>query len=145
MSRSFHRSRLFWLGVPGVIALVWGWFAFPQRSTEIGWRSGVTRYSCSDRSGVIAFAVDENGGSFQGFSFEVDPRDPGLESEETRFFPPPVRRVVVDVEDFSMRSLSFSHWFLLLGYLAVWLPALVWWRSLRVRARAGRRELLETS
>jgi hypothetical protein len=33
--RSWWRSRLFWVGVPGLVFLVWVWWIFPRRALDI--------------------------------------------------------------------------------------------------------------
>jgi hypothetical protein len=37
MIRTWYRSRLFWLGIPGLLFLIWGWRQSNLRSVEIYW------------------------------------------------------------------------------------------------------------
>jgi hypothetical protein len=134
MFRPWYRSRLFWFGLPGVIALLWGWLAFPQASTVIRWQSWETQYWCADRSGVFAVGIvrDKSTG-FQRFSYETDLHDRGLASEETQFFPTAGRRELLSFEDWSQNSLSCSYWLLLLVYFAAWLTILCFWQRRKAR------------
>ena len=59
MTRPFYRSRLFWLGVPGVVFLLWGWWDSERHYTEVSWvkpRSFVAAYQ---HEGRIALLVTE--------------------------------------------------------------------------------------
>jgi hypothetical protein len=134
----WHHSRLFWLGLPVAAALLWGWLAFPLGSTLLGWRSGGREIWFGDQSGVLVLEVWEDGRrSRQGFHDEANPHDLGLASEDTRFFPPAVRRSAHHVEDFRVKSLSISHGLVLPLYLVVWLSILGAWQR-----RKGRSDLM---
>jgi hypothetical protein len=130
MPRPFYRSRLFWLGLPGAAALLWGGLAFPMSSTLLGWRMGDREFWIGDRSGVLVLEVREDGHrGRQGFAHEADSHDLGLASDDIRFFPPAIRRSAYSVEDFSIWSLSVSHWLVLFVYLYLWLLIRVsWWQ-----------------
>ena len=134
MIRSWSRSSLFWLGLPGAAALLWGWLAFPMGSALLGWRTGDREFWIGDRSGVLVLEVRDDGRrSLQGLSYEADSHDLGLDPDEISFFPPAIRRNAYHIEDFSITSLSISHWLVLFVYLVIWLPILAAWQRRKSR------------
>ena len=54
MIRPWYRSRLFWLGIPGLVFLLWSWFAYPRRGMDLIW-AGTDRWMCLRDNGRHIF------------------------------------------------------------------------------------------
>jgi len=130
--RPFYRSRLFWLGLPGLFFLLSGWFLFPRTSTEIGWGWPDQQIWVGDRSGELVIASVQDPSSGLSIGFLADGRSHRPPSE-VRYFPRAFRREKLWFAPMLLRTVSFGYWLLLLGYLAVWLPVLAIWQGRKSR------------
>jgi tRNA uridine 5-carboxymethylaminomethyl modification enzyme len=132
MIHTWYRSRLFWVGLPGLLLLLSGWFLFPQTSTEIGWGWPDQQIWVGDRSGELVIASVQDPSSRLSIGFLADGRS-HLPPSEVMYFPGAFRREKLIFTPIILTTASFGYWLLLLGYLAVWLPILAFWQRRKSR------------
>jgi hypothetical protein len=125
MIRPWCRSRLFWLGLPGLLFLLWGsvdWSA-PRSFTAqigdfrltIGSGARTTRITCMTAPAGSGFAIAGRTGT--PASDLISP------------LPQAVRLSKVDLPRGSrFVSLKVAYWFLVLLYLPLWLGGLAGWQ-----------------
>jgi hypothetical protein len=131
--RPFYRSRLFWLGLPGLIFLMWVWLGtrpyfvwtqkgYPSVIVLAGTDSGTYRLAWHRRlSSAIQF-------SSTGLRTVTSTQEPGplfppafgYQSDES----PGIRRST---------EIRLSHWLAVAIYLAVWLTACGLWQRRKRR------------
>lgn len=145
MIRPWYRSRLFWLELPGLVFLLWGWADSTRFLSILKWQS----------KGVV-LGFQSSGNSLRIDSFHC--LDPGRRSDLTfdRF---PVSRLPLAVEhplfptavrfgsihdasnDSTTRMLVIASWMKISAYAAVWIAFLAYWQ--RRKARLSRRAAAE--
>lgn len=123
--RPFYRSRIFWLGLPGLLFLLWGWKGCSESAKGIAWRHNDFAAFASTFSGEISVGKDNGDGRSQGYrswNVLVDQPDSGpLAPEIIR--DPSVAGVLIDL----------PVWLLLVGYLVTWLLTLALWQRRKAR------------
>jgi hypothetical protein len=145
--RPWYRSRLFWLGLPGLLFLLWGWLADPLAVSGVTVTLGDYRLTVGDwsRVGRISWEVYGSGGrlSAQGirtFSGRLGGSVPVDEGEvrDRQAFPPAFRYEVQ--EDHStpvglrrIPQVRVAYWLLLLLYLPAWGALLAGWQRRKSR------------
>jgi hypothetical protein len=139
MIRPWHRSRLFWLGLPGLVFMLWLAKARESLSlhhTGITGHRESTRRSIGTSDGLIyqatsrtSFAV--SGPEEIGFHGSVEALDP---ERPTCYFP---LRPFGIIRENEYREIWLAWWAAIPAYAAVWLGALAGWQ--RRKARLSRR------
>jgi hypothetical protein len=158
MIRQWYRSMLFWLGVPGLLFLLWVWRQSNLHCVEIYWGpcwfcSGQGDLLWHDSPLPLDLAMKEpgkrgweriesSGGSefFGTLTYEVTPPpargdvttrpiDPG----ESCWFPPPRWQMRQDPNGQDFRLRSIHYWLLTGGYAGVWLGGLAGWQRRKAR------------
>ncbi|RYD33942.1 MAG: hypothetical protein EOP87_10105 [Verrucomicrobiaceae bacterium] len=132
-SRSFHRSRLFWLGLPGLIFLAWVWlgtrphFFWMQKGTPaaivlLGTDSGSYRIAWTRRlSPQIHFTVT-------GIRSRSSTQDPAP------LFPPAFSHLTDESPGIRRSSeVRIAHWLAVAIYLALWLTTCALWQHRKHR------------
>jgi hypothetical protein len=133
--RPWYRSRLFWLGVPGLVFLMWGW-----------WKSGsqMVRFSngINDSNPAVGLFFDE---SCLMISWELDwDFDWHIELEEAGMFEQtsdhPVgwfsKRFGYELEELGSRQLNQFYiplWLAVASYSVLWWGALLLWRRFQTK------------
>jgi hypothetical protein len=145
MIRPWYRSLLFWLGLPGLVFLVWACADSTRFVSSLKWQS----------KGVV-LDFQSWGNSLRINSFHC--QDPGRRRDLTfdRF---PVSQLTIAVEyplfpsavrfgsfhdtctDSTARMLVIAYWLKISAYLAVWIACLMCWQ--RRKARLSRRAAAE--
>jgi len=129
-------SRLFWLGLPGLLFLLWGWVVWispPSLTATIG----NSRLTVGNWAGTLRVVWETRGGTPGGFtvSGRTGTRAPDLIDP----FPPAIRYSKVNLPGGNrFVTVSIAYWFLIIVYLPLWLGTVAWW----VRRKA---RLLKTS
>jgi hypothetical protein len=121
--RGWWRSRLFWLGMPGLMFLLWGWFAIPRTTATLTWR-GVDGYVTLGHASRLAYCY------FVPSLEKVPPRwqrgatvsTAILEPERTNAVFP--RAIQFDLGRRGGFNVFVAYWFLIFMYLPLWLGAL---------------------
>ena len=126
------RSRALWLGVPGLVFLLWAWGDSMRHATSIRclWKVG---FQVTQISGTATFAVWRDSLAVGFPDFEGDRREMPDEHAVAR------AKLFAEVDlawmraDESPRSISVRHPVVLAGYLFPWsaLIAWRWWRCKR--------------
>jgi hypothetical protein len=132
--RPWYRSRLFWLGVPGLVFLVWGW-----------WKSGtqMVRFDngINDSNPAVAFFFDE--GCLM-VAWEYDPDSEWhFEAEEAGTFQQAPNRPFrwlsghfgYELEETGYHEFYVPLWLSVTTYSFFGLGALVVWRRFQTRRR----------
>jgi len=116
MPSPWYRSRLFWLGIPGLLCLLWIWFGDMRKATAVCWGNHAAEYRLGWEQGVVAFVINKGGPpnlGFHGYHHDL-PSDRKIE-----IFAP---ALWLDDDWF---GIYLGDWFLVAVYLIVWIAALV--------------------
>jgi len=149
MIRPWYRSRLFWLGLPGLVFMLWLWLAKADQRLFFGHNAITGPNEQSTRSigssdGVILQSTSRNdfhGGKlpvlgFRGFKAGLD-RD-----EPVTYFPVrPFGIISKATYQSETRGIWVAWWVVISAYTAVWLGAVAGWQ--RRKARLSRRASAE--
>jgi hypothetical protein len=141
--RPWYRSRLFWLGVPGLMFLVWI-SLFSGRSFFLTFGDSTNQFSCDVEAGrvmVFSGGPEERITTPLYFAYGEGP----LAQRGIVELPPPltwnewkeatINQGVARVLNY--REIKVALWLLLTAYLFVWQGLLLWWqrRKLRILTR----------
>ena len=156
MMRPFYRSRLFWLGVPGLVFLLWVWWDSGRYDSFVRWERTESMDTVMVGGGRVEWEHTEGlnvwilagwdpwmwGRSSrpEGGRSKVMSMGPGR-SRQFDFCAPyerknsPIAPVSSDLEDVVTRRVAL--WVIVAGYVMAWLGA-VWWWQRRKRKRVMR-------
>lgn len=136
----FHRSRLFWLGLPGLVFLLWAWLGSPLNlQVRISIGDYILRVGGEDRALKVDCEVYGSGHlAAPGLRFYKGGMYAGdIDTEGQRFFPKALR---YDVRKYhyhlgvrSIPEVKLAYWFLLLFYMTIWLLVLTVWQRRKSR------------
>ncbi|RYD81655.1 MAG: hypothetical protein EOP84_10660 [Verrucomicrobiaceae bacterium] len=151
--RTVYHSLLFWLGMPGLLFLLWAWWKSNAMRVEmnlepewlwssqgkIGWHevgdpSGDWVFTVDYREGRLAVRPQEESGIVCGFGISrgfVSQR-PVMFAERYWFPPPRWGAVQLDASS-SYRLISFPYWLSTGSYLGLWLGGLMRWQRRKAR------------
>lgn len=152
MIRPWYRSRLFWLGLPGLVFMLWLWLAKADQVFAFGHHAitgstGSTFRSISTSDGSINQTTlrynwvsrARRGFHWRGFHHS----GAGLAPEKITYFPRPfaiIRKTSWPVEEaLVQREIRLAWWVVISAYTAVWLGAVAGWqrRKARISQRAA--------
>ena len=143
-ARPWHRSRLFWLGLPGILFLLWAWFLLDDYWL-VRWtrQFGSTQIACQAGAIVLTHStieipppdsqvtVDPYPPSAQGFTQQTGP----VSRAHRKYFTWPLEHKVVPTfagaPNYHSRQITLPFWFLVPVYLAAWLTTLYFWQRRR--------------
>ena len=134
MNHRWYRSRLFWIGIPGFLFLLWLWGAFLSETWRAGWRMRSGEYSLICGDAYVAFRIVEGdpGKRYnpRPLGFYTD-RNSLPASHETLILPP----AVVQDNHGASRFMTFylANWYLALSYAILWLGGLAIWQLRKQR------------
>jgi len=135
----FSRSLIFWLGLPGLIFLLWAWWDSYHWRSEIGFRTYTLR------RGDLAWHVHDSAIHFRGAlqigwtgpevadgrmtvtngpHFDRLPMSSSAEGIPTPGLHP--ERLTFQEKAVTRQVLTLPHWLILLLYLGVWMVAIAW-------------------
>lgn len=138
MIRPWYRSRLFWLGIPGLAFLVWCWLALDQRNAGIAWTTPEYRWGLSDSEGFVQLAIIKGSGLTDGYPSGLSFWSRVFSRANVLWFPKAFQHVhPLPGNKITTEYIRVSYWLLILLYLATWLGALTGWQ--RRKARLSRR------
>ena len=136
MNLPWQRSRLFWIGLVGLVFLVWIWLGFQSRSVDLCWGTKKAEY-CAGWGGwgQMAIVINERrqpyigleGSPDLGFSWYIEELDPddGPELIAPALF--------LDTDRF---GIFVANWLVVGLYTALWLSGLgIWQRRKRRLAK----------
>ena len=148
--RPWHRSRLFWLGLPGLLFLLWAWFLLdsywlvrwtrPFGYTQVAYQTGaifINHSFIDSPNSRIPVGIDPYLPSAQGF---IQQTGPVSRAHRNYFTWPPSHRVAntfANTPDHYTRRITIPFLLLVPLYLALWLTTLLLWQ------RRKHRHLLE--
>jgi hypothetical protein len=158
MIRPWYRSRLFWLGVPGLVFMLWLWLAKAGQSFSFGYtwvtsprETTTLSIGTSDGSifqGTSRTSYNISGPSrvgFHGSEVGLDPDHPVIYLPSRPFG---IRRTSVAPNWFygwtdakEIREIWLAWWVVISAYTAAWLGAVAGWQ--RRKARLSRRAAAE--
>lgn len=112
---TWHRSPVFWFGLPGLIFLIVAWFdsMLHVSSLDVALRSpplDISNFNSSINAGW------HNAGS-TAWKLQLDPR---LARPGTKWFPLPAYYVSDTIGMSPRHRLQLPHWFLIMNYVALW-------------------------
>ena len=134
MIRPFYRSLLFWLGLPGLLFLIWLWVAFLEKRVT----------ATLVLTGTYGIDVTHGGGFLAIQDLDVAPRKQppwpkGIRWEtefRSNFDPPkPIRVGAWPQTPNQARSrwIAVSYWFPIPIYVAAWSLLLIYWQRRKSR------------
>ncbi len=138
--RPWYRSHLFWLGLPGLVFLLWGWLGSCRQDSGARWSDAAAGFSVSDSARTLSFRrfTDlsgsglPNGAGLRGFSTWTwgDNR----KHAELPWFPKALEFSREEVPlDYRAWTVSFAYWSLELLYLLFWTATLLVWQRRKSR------------
>ena len=139
MIRPFYRSRLFWLGVPGLVFFVWLWVDSTRFVTEMVRMQGRWELYVLSYQGEGYLTVTRRTGASTGSSY--------VRVKETRgisWFPPISEIVLLRVEadpfdplggERKSWNVRLPMWTLTALYGCGWAGSLVWWQLRKARLK----------
>lgn len=151
--RPIYRSLLFWLGMPGLLFLLWAWWKSNavRLKVEVGpgwlWSSQgkVCWHALDDPSGEWVATVDYREGKLSarrqeemgivcgfGITRGFVSQTPVMIAERYWFPPPRWEAVQLDASS-SCRLIALPYWLLTGSYLGLWLGGLMGWQRRKVR------------
>jgi len=144
-----HRSRLFWLGVLGLVFLLWGWWHSTRYRTVLAWRTS-TGHAEVHSIGHVVGTGEVRGlpptwsGSWaflhvRGMMVYADPKTGRPMVDEFPVLPRYVEfrsRELPEVRGSTWR-VTVADWFIVAVYGCAWASACVVWRGWVERKRAG--------
>ena len=142
MIRPWYRSRFFWFGIPVLLLLSFGWFAFPLGGAGLSYSSGEHMLSVEDSSGVIRIRWSKGYDGMamhSGWTARWLSRGDGIEDTHTKALPAAIGWTGWEGGPlFHSMSFHVSYWLLVLTYLAFWIESLLRWQR-----NKRRRQLLK--
>jgi hypothetical protein len=128
MIRPWYRSRLFWLGMPCLLFLFWGWFAKSRVWGEV--KVGGHRLAIGNTEGQLRILFT---GSSHGFVI-AGRQGTDHQARETSLLPSAIKLTVIDFSSgWRLTNLKLAYWFLLLLYVTAWSIWLVAWQRRKAR------------
>lgn len=125
--RPFYRSRLFWLGLPGLVFLLWGWWLSLGHYSGAGFGGG-QNWVIGQMGGEVIARWDADGGP-DWVEFGAAHRDMKEgEAQEMKGMLPAVREMFP-----SYRIVFIPYYWPVLAYTATWLLTLAWWQRRKTR------------
>lgn len=125
--RPFYRSRLFWLGLPGLVFLLWGWWISTGNLSWTGFL-GAGSWMIGQIGGEVFAMWDSDGGPDWGSFFVRHAETTGKEAQEW------TDSMVAESERRPSFSLVFiPYYWPVLAYTATWLLTLAWWQRRKAR------------
>jgi hypothetical protein len=122
--RPFYRSRLFWLGLPGLVFLLWAWWLSTGHYSGAGFGGWVI-----GQMGGEVFARWDADGRPDWVEFGAGHRDMKEgEAQEMKGMLPAVRELFP-----SYRIIFIPYFWPVLAYTATWLLTLAWWQRRKYR------------
>jgi hypothetical protein len=141
--RRVYRSRLFWLGVPGLVFLVWAWWDSGERVSSVRWVQGDDWHIVCLSRGRLEWQRQKYIRTSPMWGIVVDPfgMGRGLHGEVPRLmerltpaFSTTKDESVMEL-DFEVRSMAL--WVPGACHVMIWLGAVFWWQR-RKRKAANR-------
>lgn len=132
MIRPWYRSRLFWLGIPGLLFLLWWWLASQRPSGFVGWMNDDHFWSLGHSKGYVEILwIEDLGEGFEygtkGFRWDVLPQKKVIMPPPTRFERQEERGIRRET------SFRIADWIFVLTYLSAWWAASRTFRNRRSR------------
>ena len=149
MIRPFYRSRLFWLGVPGLVFLMWAWWDSGGNTTGVRWYRGreflraevgvghlelsrTTELKPRKRIILNPFAVSRD----ELYEEETD-RTVRRRDRQWDFRPAFERPQPESVDPFEpmfkVSGIGIAVWMIVLSYLVLWLGTVWAWQRRKAR------------
>ncbi|MCW1921956.1 hypothetical protein OKA05_05290 [Luteolibacter arcticus] len=138
MIRPWYRSLGFWLGLPGALFLLWGWFANPLLYGSLRITLGEYCLTLSDdgRSAEIDWEIYGQGRLMAPrvhFHRFIAGGTWILSQPEQQLFPYRVQEYYYHLGTRSIPELRIAYWFLLLLYLSAWTVLYAGWQRRQAR------------
>jgi hypothetical protein len=130
MIRPWYRSRLFWLGIPGLVFLLWAWLIFAPRAICID--AGQRNFDLLSFRSALELTTSDDWRTPPAWEIGIVP----LDEEADRIDPGnPFFKRDYNVWPGGSRLdyLSMRPWLPLAAYLALWLGALAGWQWRKAR------------
>lgn len=125
MSSRWHRSRLFWLGLAGLVMLAAAGVSFRDKVSVAGWASARCSFGISASPDSIIFGyVNHRHPALAGStSWKTGFHTYSVVASTPTLWVPAMR---MDQEGATIR-IHLALWFILFSYSAVWFGGMVWW------------------
>ena len=125
--RPFYRSRLFWLGLPGLVFLLWGWWLSMGNWSAASSRGSLGWGIAQSKGEVIVWWRSGEGPNWKDFDAEHS-EIPEKDASEIRNY-----IIFVRETEPGFRLVFFPYYWLVLAYTATWLLTLALWQRRKSR------------
>ena len=132
MTSRWYQSRFFWFGLPGLLFVLWIWFAYLGMEASVSWGTRKAEYclGCGDSS--VGFVVNKHvlpytgleGSPEQGFYWRQDLIEPEYRN------PIFARALSFDTDRI---GIFVGNWIIAVFYLTIWLGGLAIWQRRKRR------------
>lgn len=138
MIRPWYRSRLFWLGVPGLVFLLWVWIAVPQTFNSFSWETTRFQVIAAVQSHKLTVVKRPFPNVVQTTNRGIKLR-PGLLSSYSvggpSSYPLRVRKREIG-PGVVVSDATISTWVLVPTYIVIWMGVMLWWQRRKRRISA---------
>lgn len=124
MIRPWYRSRLFWLGLPGLAMLLWLWLEKSERHFEVRAMWGNRGWYVADSSRLLEIGWDHRSSPYSPSKVEIYQRL----RDEDRLFPPALWLSAYGDKLEWDRKWFVAYWLLIVGYIPLWLCGVAGWQ-----------------
>jgi hypothetical protein len=129
MIRPWYRSRLFWVGFPGLAMLLWLWLERPMRHFEVKAMWGNRAWHVADSSRLLEVGWDRRSSPYIPSKVEIY----RWQRSEDRLFPPALWLSAYGDKLEWDRRWFVAWWLLIAGYIPLWLCGVAWWQRRKRR------------
>lgn len=146
--RPFYRSRLFWLGLPGFVFLLWAWLDSGWNTTDLAYCDNTRQRGVAQFQGELIFYRSETplNRSWPG-SYFIHSRTPAAPAGNAWrigrvSFPKLASHLAEErmlnpqkpsLGNMRQSSVGVALWFVAASYAAAWILTLTWWQRRKSR------------
>ncbi len=131
MKFCWYSSRLFWFGLPGLLFLIWAWWAYLRTAHSISCGTEKAEYCLGWGDSDVAFVINRResytgleGSPELGFYTRQEPLGP---EDETILFKP---ALYLDSDRF---GIFVGQWVVVVVYTVLWLGGVALWQRRKFR------------
>jgi hypothetical protein len=122
--RLFYRSRLFWLGLPGLVFLLWGWWISLSHFSRVGFSTLGIAQATGDVFAHWRSGTPLSWGGFSTGHMEI-PAETARDLKATISVWPQ--------QDPNWHTVIIPYYAVVLAYVAPWLLVVAWWQRRKRR------------
>lgn len=147
------RSLTFWLGIPGLVFLLWAWVDSMTHLSQVSYKAefrlgdgslAKRNVAASNSGGDVSLTWSRPDGDYKLLSHKFDSKKRDLR-EQREWLPLPSYLANRNYPGTIFYSLSIPHWLLLLSYAFLWIVLILFQWLIVKRIKARQTALVEES